>query len=110
MGGLGGKWLLLCVPRFIGFDALFVFPFLCTFVVISLSWYLPLFVSPFPLPVCTAYQVSVTVRLACLSMASSTRDAGHHSRFVSLFCRLPARYVALASMALPVGATHRVEP
>ena len=47
------------------------------------------FPSAFLLPVCSACQVSVTVRLACLSRTSATRDTGHHSRFVSQFL-LPA--------------------
>jgi hypothetical protein len=50
--------------------------------------------------VCFACQVSVAVRLSCLSRTSATRDSGHHSRFVSLFCCLPARHVALASMVI----------
>src|SRR5262245_26168651 len=41
------------------------------------------------LPVCSACQVSVTVRLACLGRTSATRDTGHHSRFVPQFS-LPA--------------------
>ena len=52
-------------------------------------------VIPFVLPscavlVCAARLVSVSVRLPCLSMARTTRDAGHHSRFVPWLCFLPA--------------------
>jgi hypothetical protein len=32
--------------------------------------------------VCRACPVSVSVRLACVSITRSTRDSGHHSRFV----------------------------
>lgn len=48
------------------------------------------------LPVHSACQVSVTVRLVCLSRASATRDAGHHSRCVQYSClRLAAAAPAL---------------
>jgi hypothetical protein len=52
-------------------------------------------VIPFVLPscavlVCATCPVSVSVRLPCLSMARTTRDAGHHSRFVHWLCFLPA--------------------
>ena len=42
--------------------------------------------------VCAAIQVSVTVRLPCLGMRALHGTSGHHARFVSLFCCLPARH------------------
>ena len=54
---------------------------------------------PFVLPSCAVLVcvrlVSVSVRLPCLSMARTTRDAGHHSRFVHWLCFLPALHVRL---------------
>lgn len=44
------------------------------------------------LSVCAAFQVSVTVRLPCLSMGALQGTSGHHARFVSLFCCWPARH------------------
>jgi hypothetical protein len=58
--------------------------FLCIF--LRSSRFATVVESLFLLPVCTASQVSVTVRLASLSRTSTTRDPGHHSRFVQLFC------------------------
>ena len=57
-----------------------------------------------PLLVCAACPVSVSVRLACVRRTRSTRDPGHHSRFVQRFlCCLPRLHPLLASMAVPVG-------
>ena len=55
---------------------------------------------PFVLPscavlVCATRLVSASVRLPCLSIARTTRDAGHHSRFVHWGCFLPALHVRL---------------
>ena len=57
-----------------------------------------------PLLVCAACPVSVSVRLACVGRTRSTRDPGHHSRFMQCFlCCSPRLHPLLASMALPVG-------
>jgi hypothetical protein len=42
--------------------------------------------------VCAAGQVSVTVRLPCFGMKALRGTSGHHARFVSLWCCLPARH------------------
>ncbi len=56
-------------------------------------------------------QVSVSVRPERLSAAGTTRDTGHHSRFVPRSCCWPPRHAALASMALAaasrsIGLSH----
>jgi hypothetical protein len=60
--------------------------------------------------VCVASQVSVTVRLASLSRTSTTRDPGHHARFVQLFCFLPALHGAfMRHRRLRLSARLRIE-
>jgi len=62
--------------------------------------------------VCAARPVSVSVRLACVGRTRSTRDPGHHSRFVQCF------FLLLAAAAPALGfdggscgnSIHRVEP
>jgi len=62
--------------------------------------------------VCAACPVSVSVRLACVRRTRSTRDPGHHSRFVQYF------FLLLAAAAPALGfdggscgnSIHRVEP
>lgn len=49
-------------------------------------------------------QVSVSVRPERLSAAGTTRDTGHHSRFVPRSCCWPPRHAALASMALAAAS------
>ena len=51
---------------------------------------------------CSFGQVSVSVRPGRRSAAGTTRDTGHHSRFVPSHC-WPPRHTALAPMALPAG-------
>lgn len=62
--------------------------------------------------VCAACPVSVSVRLACLGRTRSTRDPGHHSRFVQCFLLLLA--AAAPALGFDGGScgnsTHRVEP
>ena len=65
-----------------------------------------------PLLVCAACPVSVSVRLACVGRTRSTRDPGHHSRFVQCFLLLLAAAApALGFDGVSCGnLTHRVEP
>ena len=62
--------------------------------------------------VCAACPVSVSVRLACVGRTRSTRDPGHHSRFVQCFLLLLAAAApALGFDGASCGnSTHRVEP
>ena len=55
--------------------------------------------------------VSVSVRPERLSVAGTSRDTGHHSRFVPRSCCWPPRHAALVSMALAaasrsIGLSH----
>jgi hypothetical protein len=54
--------------------------------------------------VCAACPVSVSVRPERFCVSESTRDSGHHSRFVQSFLLLATAAPVLASMALPVGS------
>ena len=58
----------------------------------------------------TAYLVSVSVRLACLSSARTIKDPGHHSRFVQCLLLLAAAAPALGFDDVAVAYSHRDEP
>ena len=61
--------------------------------------------------VCEACPVSVSVRPARLGVSGTTRDSGHHSRFVpfALLLATAARGLGVDEAFL-LGAIHRVEP
>ena len=59
-----------------------------------------------------SFQVSVSVRPERLSAVGTTRDTGHHSRYVPRSSFSPPRHAALAPMALAaasrvIGLSHR---